>query len=312
MLTAITVDPLNTKCMGIVNVAVGRYVGMIGELAFNDIEMLTAITVDPLNTKYSSKDGVLFNKDGSTLIQFPASMPISEYIMYDSVNSISKYAFLNAFRLTNVKFKSTSSLTIVMEGAFYGCNGLASITLPEGVKNIGARAFYNCNSMTNIRMLRLAPPVLGEDVFFNSPINAIFVKDTNALTNYQQASDATGWTAELKAKLFEYTERTPEGFLIKDNIIINYSGEGGDLVIPDTVVGIAENVFRNQPITGVSGGNNITSIGASAFLGTEWLDKINSTVSLGSVLIRHSDAETIIMNDSITEIYDGAFTVLAG
>lgn len=34
--------------------------------------------------------------------------------------------------------------------AFYNCNNLTSVTIPEGVTNIADQAFYNCSSLTNV------------------------------------------------------------------------------------------------------------------------------------------------------------------
>lgn len=36
------------------------------------------------------------------------------------------------------------------DGAFAECGGIASITIPDGVRNIGESAFFGCSSLTNI------------------------------------------------------------------------------------------------------------------------------------------------------------------
>lgn len=36
------------------------------------------------------------------------------------------------------------------KGAFAYCSGLTNITIPDGVKSIGYRAFYNCSGLTKI------------------------------------------------------------------------------------------------------------------------------------------------------------------
>ena len=40
------------------------------------------------------------------------------------------------------------SVTSIGDDAFYGCTGLISITIPEGVTSIGNYAFYACSGLT--------------------------------------------------------------------------------------------------------------------------------------------------------------------
>ena len=42
------------------------------------------------------------------------------------------------------------SVTSIGNMAFYGCNSLTSISIPESVTSIGDKAFYKCNSLTYI------------------------------------------------------------------------------------------------------------------------------------------------------------------
>ena len=40
--------------------------------------------------------------------------------------------------------KMTYFVTSIGESAFYGCSGLTSVTIPDGVTSIGGYAFYGC------------------------------------------------------------------------------------------------------------------------------------------------------------------------
>ena len=58
----------------------------------------------------------------------------------------------------------TYNVTSIGDYAFYNCNNLTNITIPESVTNIGIDAFYNCNSLTSITCEATAPPT-AEDPF---------------------------------------------------------------------------------------------------------------------------------------------------
>jgi hypothetical protein len=97
--------------------------------------------VDPLNDSYSSLDGVLLNKNRTTLELYPEGK-VGDYSLPDSVTSIGDYAFVHCTGLSSVTFPT--GLTWIGSVAFYGCTGLTSITLPDSVATIGARAFGDC------------------------------------------------------------------------------------------------------------------------------------------------------------------------
>ena len=68
---------------------------------------LKAINVSENNEYYTSIDGVLFSKDGSELIWYPASREGSTYVVPDGVSEISDYAFANSRNLTDIYFPTS-------------------------------------------------------------------------------------------------------------------------------------------------------------------------------------------------------------
>ena len=71
----------------------------IGGEAFFDCSSLSAITVDASNPAYSSVDGVLFDKNQTALIVYPAGK-VGGYTIPNSVTSIGDAAFAGCILTT--------------------------------------------------------------------------------------------------------------------------------------------------------------------------------------------------------------------
>ena len=99
------------------------------------------------NQNYSSEDGLLYNKDKTTLIQCPAKKSGS-VILPATLNAISKHAFYNCYGITGVTLPD--GLTHIGSYAFANCINLTDIILPNSILMIWEYAFYGCNSLINI------------------------------------------------------------------------------------------------------------------------------------------------------------------
>ena len=106
-------------CSSLTSVTMSNSVTSIGNPAFENCTSLTSIEVSDNNGNYSSVDGVLFNKDKSELITYPAGKTDSEYVIPNSVISIG-------------------------DSAFSGCTSLTSVTIPKSITYISDDAFENC------------------------------------------------------------------------------------------------------------------------------------------------------------------------
>ena len=135
-------------CTSLISVMIPDSVTNIGDNAFAWCTGLSTITVNASNTVYSSVDGSLFNKNQTTLIQYPAGKAESIYTVPDSVTTIGFAAFAGCSSLTSVTIPV--SVTNIGDDAFNYCTGLTNITIPNSVTNIGDRAFSGCYSLTNI------------------------------------------------------------------------------------------------------------------------------------------------------------------
>lgn len=130
----------------------------LGVNCFFDITTLQSISVDALNTAYASAGGVLFNKNKSRIITYPAGKTLSAYTLPEGVEWIDFGAFYGNEYLTTVQLPS--ALNGIGNGAFSGCYNLNSINFPSSLQYIGDGAFVStnisnvdlsaCNSLTTI------------------------------------------------------------------------------------------------------------------------------------------------------------------
>lgn len=76
----ITIDKAAfSECNNLSSITIPENVNSIGSSVFSNCNLLQAINVDEKNTNYSSIDGVLFDKNCTTLITFP---PCKDNIYY--------------------------------------------------------------------------------------------------------------------------------------------------------------------------------------------------------------------------------------
>jgi hypothetical protein len=146
----------------VTSVTIPASVGYIGYQAFSDCSSLIAITVSPANQSYNSTDGVLFDKNRTTLIQCPGGKARS-YSVPSGVASIGDYAFS-------------------------GCVRLTSIVIPGSVTDLGSGAFADCSSLQGVFFKGDAPFVVPTG----------FDGATNATAYY--LPDTTGWGATFAGR----------------------------------------------------------------------------------------------------------------
>ena len=104
----------------------------LGVSPFHDCTMLLEIEVNPNNPCYSSIDGVLYNKEQTQLIQYPAGLYDDFYKVPDTVREIA-------------------------ENACYDAQDLEVLKIPAGVRKIGDMAFAFCDQLRDVE-IRVADP----------------------------------------------------------------------------------------------------------------------------------------------------------
>ena len=119
----------------------------IGDCAFSDCTTLKKITVLEDNPNYCSIDGVLFNKNKTTLICYPPARDGEEYVIPVGTTRIGASAFWKC-NLTKIDIPDTVS--IIDDGAFMHSNSLKQIVLPDGLAVISSGLFRSCEGLTKV------------------------------------------------------------------------------------------------------------------------------------------------------------------
>ena len=128
-------------CSEITTISISSNLKTIEDSALSPLEGLVSVSVDSNNPYFSSKDGVLFNKNQSVLIKYPAQKNLKKYVVPSSVKTIREYAFELTRNLTDVVLPY--GLTSIGEGAFTS-SFINSITIPDSVTFIDRYVFSNC------------------------------------------------------------------------------------------------------------------------------------------------------------------------
>lgn len=134
------------ECHSVTTFHIGSKVSSIADdaLYLGMGRSLLSFDVDELNANYSSIDGVLFNKDKTTLIVNPGGRT-GDYVVPTGVTKIENTAFYYC-QYSSVKISDTVS-TIGRYG-FCSCGNLTEVFIPKSVTSIGENVFRDCRNLT--------------------------------------------------------------------------------------------------------------------------------------------------------------------
>ncbi len=147
-------------CVNLYSVSIGIGVNTIGYIPFAYCEDLEQISVAAANPYFMSLDGVLLNKTGTSLIQYPCGKP-GEYVIPAGVERICAGAFATG---TMTAITIPDSVTSIGYSAFAACFVLQSVTAGTGVAFIQAGAFSQCLRLSAVYFFGNAPS-MGYNVF---------------------------------------------------------------------------------------------------------------------------------------------------
>ena len=176
----------------------------------------------------------------------------------------------------------------IPDNAFYDCDTLAKITIPNSVESIGKAAFYGCNQLNNIQIPR-SIKMIGDIAFARSGIASINIPQTVTSLGGGMFWGSSLTSATINANVKELpsykdgssTRYTLRGFfygsliasvklpetleIISDNMFYQCTWLES-IVIPDSVTTISRNAFYDcSQLSSITIGRGVTEIIGGAF-----------------------------------------------
>ncbi len=327
---------------GLTSITIGSGVTSIGEWAFLNCSGLTSVTIPDSVT---SIDSSAFQ--GCTSLQFNEyggakylGNEVNPYVVLYDVTDISvtsfeimaqtKIIYGGAFSgcsgLTSITIPD--SVTSIGNSAFSDCSGLTSVTIPDSVTSIGNSAFSDCSGLTSVTIGNCVTSI-GEYAFYKcSGLTSVTIPDSvtsigqsafygcNVIIQTENGvSYVDGWVFECDESVTSVQLR--EGTRgIADSAFYGCDGLKS-VTIPDSVTSIGEDAFNGcSGLTSITIPDSVTSIGDGAFSRCSGLESItipDSVTSIGEYAFsRCSGLESITIPDSVTSIGDYAFRGCSG
>ena len=218
----------------------------MGQFTFMLCSALTEINVDTENPNFIGLNGILFDKAGTTLVQYPTGRTDTTYEIPANVTVIGKGAFATWHSLTGITIPD--GLTSIGDGAFYECSSLISLAIPESVTSIGDYVFEECTSLTGMTIPGGVTKIGVNTFAYCDSLTGIILPDgITSIGNY-----AFAWCEALTG-----------------------------LTIPENVTSIGDAAFRDCiSLTSLTIPGSVTRIGNWAF---EWCSSLREITFLGQV-----------------------------
>ena len=156
----------------------------IASQVFVGCNSLRNIEVDDENIYFSSKDGVLFNKEKTILLCCPSGK-MGDYEVPPSVTTIGEYGFYYC-RLID-KISLPLSLTELRTGAFHLCTKLHTLLLPPHLSTLGEGVFNSCDALNALVCFAPQVPLAISKSFTNKNFSVPLYVPAQVMEDYQTA-----------------------------------------------------------------------------------------------------------------------------
>ncbi len=278
--------------------------------SFQGCSGLEKITVEEGNPVYHSENNCLIETESKRLYLGCKNSVIPTD---GSVTFIEMYAFYGCTGLTSITIPE--GVTTIQHAAFSLCENLESITLPESLTELISAAFANCTSLSHITIPKNVTK-LNSNIFYNCC-------NLKSITLPENLKTITNGPFILCSSLESITipkattEIVGNNFLECDNLKSITVEEGNPVYHSD-----GNCLIETESKTLITGCQNsvtpegVTSIGSGAFSFCNGLTSItipNSVTSIEDYAFRDcSSLTSITIPDGVTSIGDYAFSECIG
>lgn len=216
-----------------------------------------------------------------------------------SVTHIQDSAFYDCNALTSLSLPN--SITTIGNQAFHFCSGLTVLNIPDSVSYIGSYAFSVCNALTSISLPETLT-YIGEGVFLNCySLSSIIIPQ---FVTSIPAKAFQGCYSLVNVVLPNNITSIGDYAFVACNSLITFN-------FPDELISIGNSSFYGCQFTQLSLPNTLNTIGNSAFEYCNLLTSIslpNSLVSIGHSAFNNClSLIHITLPDSLTDLNDELF-----
>lgn len=202
---------------GLTTITIPASVTNLTSYCFYGCSALTAIYVENGNTNYTHYSGVLYTKDGKTLVKYPEGKSGTSYTVNSGVTSISNQAFANA-KLTSVTLPTTLK---ELGYSVFSYSALTTLSIPASVTTVTTSTFSAMSSLTSFSVAS------GNTVLSNDSRGVLFDKNKTVLKAYPQGNTSTTYTIPSTVTEVEYDAFWTNNYLKKITLPDNVTTIGG-------------------------------------------------------------------------------------
>ena len=295
VLTGVTIPSTVTKigssafasCESLASITIPAAVTSIGTSAFENCRSLPAINVASANSNYCSVDGVLFSKDRTQLLAYPAGKQNASYTIPSTVTLVSSCAFMGCASLTSVTIPDSG---IHFGSYIFSGSGVTSVTVPASTE-IGNAAFCRAASLTAINVASNHPDDCSVD-------GVLFNKGKTKLIQYPAGREGSSYTI-------------PAGVTAIGDGAFEDCVNLTDLTIPAAVTSVGSNAFMQSSLRSIAIPSGVTVIRQEAFNRCANLISVTLPSGLKTIETRAFEGcdslTDIEIPASVTEIQNDAF-----
>ncbi len=187
-------------CIALTSVSLPVGITTIESAAFAMCAFLQSVQISGDNKYYQTVNGVLYNKDMTTLMCYPGGKTNTSFTIPSGVETIDLYAFSFALSLQTINIPE--GVSVINEYTFYSAFNLKNVVIPASVQTIDTNAFCDCSALTTVTISKNSKlKTIRTDAFVNcSALNTVYYGASKS--NWNSISVEEGNNALLNANIY--------------------------------------------------------------------------------------------------------------